>query len=115
MARCTEVVEHLQALDLTPLEGAPETTNLIREVLRIGRVKILKDIEENVPEAERCSYLDASIRPRAREIGERLWEITKETDPGFFQWFAHCDMLSLPPMEQRELSIVWDGIGDWRD
>ena len=108
-------VQRLLKLDLEPVPKGQETTNLIRELLRMGRDKILKDILGGVTVIDHCNYMDESIRPRAREIGERLWEITKDSDPGFFRWFAQCDMLSLPPAAQTELSHVWDGIGDWRD
>lgn len=108
-------IERLRGLDLSTTPTMNEKTKLIRELMALGRERVLHDWDNKVPLEERTSFLHPEVRPKARAICERLHEITKDSDPGFFRWLFDCDMQSFPRLDQRELSRVLDGIGTWLD
>lgn len=108
-------IDHLRSLDLRTWPDMDEQMRLIRELMALGRERVLSDHDRDVPYHERSSFLHPEVQAKARAICERLYEITKDKDPGFFRWLFECDMLSFPPIDRRELSVVLDGIGDWRD
>ncbi len=109
------ILMRLKTLDLDPIldeKSKPEesTTNYIREILRLARTVLLGQVKAGVQQSKRSCFLHPDIRLRIREIGERLWEMTKESDPGFIMWFYGCDLLSLPSWTRAELNEVWEGI-----
>ena len=102
------LVERLRNLDLNPI--GPEKTRLIRELLSLARIVLVREKEVQTPYEEKSCFLHPEIQPRVREIGERLWEITRDDDPDFLNWFANCDLLSIPRCFHSELYIAWEGL-----
>jgi hypothetical protein len=102
-------LDQFQQLDLTPL-GNPKA-DLIREMLRLVRDVLVQEEKKGLPMEERSAFLHPEIRPRVREIGEELWNMTKDNDPGYLRWVLSCDLLSVPQPFQGEIAWVWDGLG----
>jgi len=103
------VLDRLKTLDLTP--KGDEKMQLIREILRLARDILVKEQDAEVPYSERSCFLHPEILPRVKEIGERLWEITKDDDPDYMHWFLQCDLESVPRSFHSEIGYAWNGIG----
>lgn len=80
-------------------------TTINREVLTLLEELKAMSINCKIEGENRAVYLGAN-KPRAREIGERLNEISGF---GLMNWVA----LQVPAHDRRELDYAWDGIGDW--
>lgn len=84
----------------TPEQGHPgatedvEATELLRELIQLGRQRYLQDLRENAP--IRDSYICPEIGPRALQIWERLREITKDAEPGLMAFLTQCGARYLP-------------------
>ena len=92
-----------------PIPGARRKTNIIREVMTIGASGLLSTWNSERP---RCF---SSEMERVRQLGEELYEETRESDPTYIQWFMDCDMLSFPEWATHELAVVWiDVLTRWR-
>lgn len=114
-AQEVETIEWLRDLDLEDLGGSSDNqVNLVRELMRLGRKRVLHDYDNHVPMEDRVSFLHPEIKKRIREIGERLWDLTKDEDPQYMRWFFECEMQSFPTLSQVELVHVWNGIGSIR-
>lgn len=100
-------IERLRELDLHTTPTMNEKTRLIRELLEIGRGKILADYDAGVPDGERFSYMHEGVVTQAWRIAQRMLEIARDSDPGFVDWFFSCDALSLPEQDQDELSALF--------
>lgn len=109
------LMKRLKKLDLEPFldedsKPSESPTNYVREILNLARRVLVAQVDAGVQHYDRVCFLHPDIRPRIREIGERLWEMTKNSDPGFIMWFYSCDLLSLPRWTRSELNEVWEGI-----
>ena len=107
-------LRRLAELDLSPQGN--EKFDLVRELLRLGREVLLSEEAAGVDVFERTCFLtrDGKPRPRIREIGERLWDLNKDDDPGRLHWVFQCDLLSIPSAFHGELATAWDGVGNFR-
>lgn len=105
------IIENLSKLQLEPLPEATEKINLVRELLKLGRDQIVYELQTNVPELQRSSFLHDTIADRVKEIGYRLWEITKDSDPEFMLFIIQNELTFFPKLDKTELEIAWNGIG----
>lgn len=103
-------MEILRALDLVITPDMDEQTRLARELLALGRERVLRDHDNNIDEEERSSFLDPTVLPRVQEIGQRLHEINPSL---LFLFFELPETQILPSSDRKELEYAWDGIGEF--
>jgi hypothetical protein len=80
----------------------PELRGLVQELLSVGR--------KDSPDLDSSSHFLTTGRSRAREIGQRLNQLS-----GFEMMSAVHQVVrqELGGIAAHELAFAWDGIGDW--
>lgn len=81
-----------------------EEVQLVREL-----IAIMKRPGAHHDPGEGGWFLDDVVRPRVREIGERLATLKKD-DRDYFSWFFSCETLTWPRGAAHELELVWDAV-----
>jgi len=107
------MIERLRGLDLTVTDETDDLVRLVFELLTLGRTRVLADIEANVSEEDRTSFLHPDIKDRVTAIGQRIHDLTGGTDI-MRQLFESHELQSFPGSDRQELEWAWDGIGDWQ-
>lgn len=86
------------------MDGDAETAALVAELLDMA------NRDPNPGTELYAAYLERD-KPRAREIGERLYEVGGHA---LMERVHQTIVARAPPYSGRHLDYAWDGVGDWR-
>ena len=89
-----------------PVHGFQEETKLLEELVEIGKVGVIHHLSIG---DFKCFGRECCI-DRVKQIGARLYEVTKPIDPGFVERQFKGDVLPCPGWAIQELRCLWHGM-----
>jgi len=98
----------LQDSNFVPVPGDPKKT-LVHELMSL--IKDLMNKTEDLVDDYPTSFNHPAIVERVVEIGQELWELTKEKDPEFMLFLFRIFFVQFPKSFASDLLVIWDGIG----